>query len=159
MPVNSLNWSKIMANQKISRELNTREQSKRNEPWKPANTLPVLQPEDGWTFRWIRKSILGTSDPTNVSKKRREGWEFCRAEDHKDLLMSIDPDATNSGLIEVGGLILCKIPTEIKESRDNYYKENNRKQLESVDNNWMRENDPRMTKFSEKNTKVSFGKG
>jgi len=75
------------------------------------------------------------------------------------LLMSIDPDATNSGLIEVGGLILCKIPTEIKESRDNYYKENNRKQLESVDNNWMRENDPRMTKFSEKNTKVSFGKG
>tara|TARA_R100000234_G_scaffold88127_1_gene56606 strand:- start:301 stop:747 length:447 start_codon:yes stop_codon:yes gene_type:complete len=148
-----------MANQKISRDLNTREQSKRTEPWKPANTLPVPHPQDGYTFRWIRKSILGTADPTNVSKKRREGWEFCRAEDFEELLMSVDPEAKNSGLVEVGGLILCKIPNEIKDQRDKYYSDNNKKQLESVDNNWMRESDPRMSKFSERNTKVSFGKG
>jgi len=28
-----------------------------------------------------------------------------------------------------------------------------------VDNNYMRESDPRMPVFSERNTKVSFGKG
>jgi len=31
--------------------------------------------------------------------------------------------------------------------------------MESVDNNFMRDNDPRMSKFSEKSTKVSFGSG
>jgi len=31
--------------------------------------------------------------------------------------------------------------------------------MESVDNSFLRENDPRMQKFSERSTKVTFGSG
>ena len=53
--------------------------------------------------------------------------------------------------------MLCKIPTEVVDSRTDYYKEKNQQQLESVDNNFMRENNARMPLFSEKRSTVSRG--
>jgi hypothetical protein len=43
--------------------------------------------------------------------------------------------------------------------RKEYFAQKNRAQIESVDNNFMRENDPRMPLFREKQSKTSFGKG
>jgi hypothetical protein len=43
--------------------------------------------------------------------------------------------------------------------RADYYARQNKAQMESVDNNFLRESDPRMPLFSEKKTKVSFGSG
>jgi len=146
-------------NQRISRDLQTREQTARKRTWMPVNTLPVPQEQDGYQFRWIRKSMAGVSDATNVSKKQREGWEPVRAEDYPELKLSIDQDAKNSGLVEVGGLILCKMPVEMVQQRNDHYNQHARQQMESVDNSFMRENDPRMPLFKERNTKVSFGKG
>ena len=45
------------------------------------------------------------------------------------------------------------------ESRNDYYNQQNESQIQSVDNNLMRENDPRMPLFNERKTKVTFGKG
>jgi hypothetical protein len=59
----------------------------------------------------------------------------------------------------VGGLVLCNIPTELLKQREAFYANQNKAQMESVDNSFMRDNDPRMSKFSEKSTKVSFGSG
>jgi hypothetical protein len=62
--------------------------------------------------------------------------------------------------IEVGGLLLCKTPIEFTEQRDAYYRNIAGSQMESVDNNFMRENDPRMPLFQERKSEVkSFGKG
>ena len=63
------------------------------------------------------------------------------------------------GGVEVGGLLLCRIPEEFMEQRAKYYEQQSRSQVESVDNNFLRENDPRMPLFSEKRTKVTFGSG
>jgi len=62
-----------------------------------------------------------------------------------------------NGNVEVGGLMLCKMPTERVEARNNYYESQAKAQMESVDNNFMRNNDPRMPLFSE--TKSSTTKG
>jgi hypothetical protein len=40
-----------------------------------------------------------------------------------------------------------------------YYDNQNQAQMDSVDNNFLRENDPRMPLFSEKKSKVTFGSG
>ena len=40
-----------------------------------------------------------------------------------------------------------------------YYDKQNKSQIDSVDNNFLRENDPRMPLFSERKTKVTFGSG
>jgi len=63
------------------------------------------------------------------------------------------------GNIEVGGLLLCRIPEEFMEQRADYYAQQNKAQVESVDNNFLRQSDARMPLFSEKQTKVSFGSG
>jgi hypothetical protein len=61
--------------------------------------------------------------------------------------------------IEIGGLLLCKTPIEFTEQRDAHYRDQANNQMASVDNNFMRENDPRMPLFKERSTKVTFGKG
>jgi len=138
---------------RISRNSTTRRQ------WKPAELLPEPTRQAGWEYKWIRKSIMGVADPMNMSKSLREGWEQCRLEDHPEMMLAIDPDAKNSGLIEVGGLVLCKMPQEMFDQRQQYYVDQAQGQMESVDAQVDRENDKRMPIFNERQTKVVFGNG
>jgi len=59
----------------------------------------------------------------------------------------------------IGGLMLCKAPLELVAERTEYYDNMAQSQMRSVDNNLMRENDPRMPLFNDRKTKVTFGKG
>jgi len=142
-----------------NRDLQTRETMSRKKLWQPADLLPSPAPLEGYEFRWIRKSMMGQSDPTNTSRSFREGWEPCRLEDHPELALSVDSDAKNSGLVEVGGLILCKMPTEMVLARNAYYQQHTAAQIESVDHSLMRENDPRMPLFKDSKSSVTFGRG
>jgi hypothetical protein len=144
---------------RLSRDTQTREANTRPKVWKPADLLPEPTRQEGWEYKWIRKSIMGVSDPTNMSKSLREGWEPCRLEDHPEMMLAIDGDAKNSGLIEVGGLVLCKIPQEMFDQRQAYYMNQAQGQMESVDAQVDRENDKRMPIFNERQTKVVFGNG
>jgi hypothetical protein len=63
------------------------------------------------------------------------------------------------GNIEVGGLLLCRIPEEFLVQRAAHYAGQNQAQMDSVDNNFLRQSDSRMPLFSEKQSKVSFGSG
>jgi hypothetical protein len=144
---------------RLSRELETRATTQRQMAWRPPETLPSPDPRDGVTHRWVRTSMMGSTDAANISSKLREGYEPCKAEDYPELMMHATTEGRFKGNIEVGGLVLCKIPTEFLKQREEYYANQNKSQMESVDNNFMRDNDPRMSKFSEKSTKVSFGSG
>ena len=53
------------------RKIETRESEARDVSWEPASVLPDPDPQDGWVFRWIRTSMVGNPDNTNVSKKFR----------------------------------------------------------------------------------------
>ena len=55
--------------------------------------------------------------------------------------------------------MLCKTPKEMVQERNAYYTGQADAQIKAVDNNYMRENDPRMPLFSDKRTKVTFGNG
>jgi hypothetical protein len=74
-------------------------------------------------------------------------------------MMHASTEGRFKGNVEVGGLLLCRIPKEFMEQRADHYARQNKAQMESVDNNFLRENDPRMPLFSEKKSKVSFGSG
>lgn len=146
---------------RLSRELEMRKTAptRRVESWRPPETLPTPDARPGWAHRWVRTSIVGTADPSNVSSKLREGYEPCKAEEYPELMMHASTEGRFKGNIEVGGLLLCRIPSEFMEQRSNYYSQQNKAQVESVDNNFMRESDPRMPLFAEKKTKVTFGSG
>ena len=127
--------------------------------WRPPETLPSPDNRPGWIHRWIRVSTLGTSDPSNISSKLREGYEPCKGEDYPELMMHATTEGRFKGNIEVGGLMLCRIPSEFLEQRSAYYANQNKAQMESVDNNFLRESDPRMPLVSDKKSTVTFGTG
>jgi hypothetical protein len=148
-----------MAENRINRDLESREKTTRKKAWQRPEVLPSPNPEPGYGFRWIRVSSLGNTDATNVSSKLREGWEPVKASDHPEItLVTIENDRFKDNIV-IGGLMLCKAPEELVEERNDYYKTQTRSQMQSVDNNLMRENDPRMPLFNDRKTKVTFGNG
>jgi hypothetical protein len=143
------------------RQNETRTKEVRQESWKPAHDLPVPNPIDGYAFRWVRVAMMGQPDPANMAKARREGWNPCNASDHPEISADFAAFGLSpaSDLIEIGGLVLCKTTQEIANQQRAYYDEMTQRQTQSVDNNLMRENDPRMPIFREGRSKVSFGSG
>ena len=142
-----------------ARELDTRQMMQRPEAWRPPETLPMPEDRPGWKHRYVRISTVGVADPSNISSKLREGYEPCKAEDYPELMMHATVEGRFKGGIEIGGLLLCRIPEEFLKQRADYYDKQNKSQIDSVDNNFLRENDPRMPLFSERKTKVTFGSG
>jgi hypothetical protein len=103
--------------------------------------------------------MLGQSDPRNLSGKIREGWEPVRIEEQPKFSLLLDPSSRFKDNIEIGGLLLCKAPAEFVDQRSKYYKAQTQAQTEAVDNNLMRQSDPRMPLFKERKSSSSFGKG
>ena len=148
-----------MAENRLNREVETREKTTRKRHWQRPETLPSPEPEEGYAFRWIRVSSRGNVDATNVSSKLREGWEPVKAVDHPEItLVDIEQERFKDNVV-IGGLLLCKAPVELVEERYEYYETQTNSQMQSVDNNLMRESDPRMPIFNDRKTKVSFGNG
>jgi len=138
-----------------------RADTQRTQAWQPPSVLPDPNPQDGWVFRWIRTATVGQSDNPNVSYRFREGWEACKAEDHPELKIMCDQDSrwASDGCIEIGGLLLCKAPAELVKSRQEYYDKLAVQQVESIDNNYLRESDPRMPMLEpQRNSRTTFGK-
>lgn len=148
-----------MAENRTNRELETRERTVRRRAWIPPDVLPNPNPEPGFEFRWVRVSTRGQADPMNISLKLREGWEPVKASDHPEVhLMTVENERFKDNIV-IGGLLLCKAPKEMVDDRNAHYQEQADAQITSVDNNFMRENDPRMPLFTERKTKVTFGRG
>ena len=143
-----------MVNPRTPRDVDTREKSARY-VYQPPSTLPDPTPEPGYGYRWIATSINGQSYAANVSTRIREGWEPVKAADHPELMLP----ANEAGNVEIGGLMLCKMPVEKINARNDYYGHKSEQQIESVDNTLMRQSDSRMPLFNERKSSTSFGSG
>jgi hypothetical protein len=148
-----------MAEIRVNRDADTRERATRKRAWVRPELLPSPTPEAGYDFRWVRVSTMGTADPMNTSSKLREGWEPVKASDHPEVFISGSEDARFKDNVVVGGLMLCKAPSEMVAERNEYYRDQANATMNAVDNNLMRENDARMPLFRERKSKVTFGTG
>jgi hypothetical protein len=148
-----------MSQNREDRDLTTHEQFQRADSWSPASLLPEFKKVPGWAYRWIRVSLTNQADNLNVSSKMREGWEPVKLADHPEIRMVSDANAKYKDGIEIGGLLLCKIPEEFIDQRTAYINKQTESQTQAIDNSFMKDNDPRMGKFSDKKSTTSFGKG
>ena len=148
-----------MANNRITREVDTRATSERPQRWAPAELLPEPDKQAGYKYRWIRVSTLGQADPRNLSAKLREKWEPVRAEEQPKLQLLVDPNSRFKDNIEISGLLLCKTPEEFVDQRNAYYQKQTENQMDAVDSSFMRQSDPRAPLFKERKSTVTFGKG
>jgi hypothetical protein len=146
-------------NSRTPREVATRTQAERPKQWQAPELLPEPDKQAGFSYRWIRVATNGQADPRNLSSKIREGWEPVRIEEQPKFGLLMDPNSRFKDNIEIGGLLLCKTPTELVNQRNAHYQNLTDSQTRAVDNSFMRQNDPRMPLFTERKSSVSFGKG
>jgi len=148
-----------MAENRLTRELETRTIQERPKQWQQPELLPEPHKEVGYAYRWIRVSTYNTADPRNLSSKIREGWEPVPIEEQPQFRLLADPNSRFKENIEIGGLLLCKTPTDFVAQRNAYFAKQTQAQTDAVDNNFMRQSDARMPLFKESKSTSSFGKG
>lgn len=148
-----------MGENRLQREMQNRQNTERPKQWQQPELLPEPDKEPGFAYRWIRVSTLNMSDPRNLSAKLREGWEPVAIEEQPKFQLLVDPDSRFKNNIEIGGLLLCKTPVEFVEQRNAFYQNQSEAQTNAVDNNLMRQSDPRMPIFNERKSSTSFGRG
>ena len=139
----------------------SREAEQAVQSWENPVNLPAPDPQPGWVFRWIRTSLLGNADTPNVSRRFREGWVACKAEDHPELkiLQDYNSEWAKKGNIEVAGQLLCKIPEDLAKQRQEYFDKQAQSQIDTEDNACFKDNDPRMNKeVYERSSKTTFGR-
>ena len=146
-------------NNRLKSEVESRTMQERPKQWMPAELLPEPDKEPGFAYRWVRVATLNVSDPRNLSGKLREGWEPVTIEEQPTMKLLVDPNSRFKDSIEIGGLLLCKTPTEFVQQRNASVQKVTDAQTRAVDNNLMRQSDPRMPIFNEKKSSTSFGKG
>ena len=148
-----------MAESRLQREITNRTTQERPKQWQQAELLPEPDKAPGFAYRWIRVSTLHNADPRNLSAKLREGWEVVNVEEQPKFQLLVDPNSRFKDSIEIGGLLLCKTPSEFVDQRTKHFNDMTRAQEEAVDNNLMRQSDARMPIFNERKSSTSFGKG
>jgi hypothetical protein len=138
-----------------NRDSKSRDKSART-VYVPPSNLPDPTPDPDYTFRWVATHVLGQPLANNVSLQMRDGYEPVKAVDHPELALFGN---NANGNVEIGGLMLCKAPKERVEARDEYYKKQAQNQMDSVDNHFMRNSDPRMPLFADRKSSTSRGTG
>ena len=148
-----------MAESRLQREITNRTSQERPKQWQQADLLPEPDKTPGYAYRWIRVSTLDKADSRNLSGKLREGWEVVSVEEQPKFQLLVDPNSRFKDSIEIGGLLLCKTPSEFVGQRVKHFADMTRAQEEAVDNNLMRQSDARMPIFNERKSSTTFGKG
>lgn len=156
MTMETLNPWDALTNEasRAPRSLETRENTSRTSEWDDS-VLPNVNPQDGWAYKWVRTDNMGQADKMTYTKRLRQGWEPVDIADHPELAAYID--GKTHGKVEVGGLILCRLPEERAKQRSAHYLGKSREAENSAEEHFMRDQNELVKKFNESSRKVVFG--
>ena len=144
-------------NIKTSHASQTREKDKRPQTWTPPSSLDAPPAPDGFRQKWLRAETMGFDDTKNMSGKMRSGWELVRADQYPDSNYPTVKEGKYAGVIGVGGLLLARIPEDIAQSREAYFRKQTKDRDDAVNNDLMKEQHPSMPIDSDRQTRVTFG--
>jgi|TARA_E500000305_G_C3840966_1_gene151734 hypothetical protein len=101
---------------------------------------------------------MGFDDRKNISARLREGWELVRGDEYPDFDIPTVEDGKHAGVIGVGGLLLARVPVEVVQERNDYFRGVTRDQMSAVDNDLAREQHPAMPISNpDRQSRVTFG--
>lgn len=138
--------------ERTTRELNTRANTQPKRAWAPPTLLPDPPPDKDYVYKWVRAASLGQADPSNMNKKTREGWELVKRDDPAaaGIMQATDAKTAFTDTVEIGGLVLARMPKEMADQRNAHYAGQGQQMIESLDNSAFKDSDPRMPVFSER---------
>lgn len=143
---------------KTPRTADTRTKTQRKRVWQRPSSLDAPHAPDGYIHRWIRAEVRGFEDTKNVINRLREGYELVRADEYPDWQLPTIEDGKHAGIVGVGGLLLARIPEELIEQRNEYYKGLTDDQIRAVDNDLLKDAHPSMPiSKPDRQSRVTFG--
>ena len=131
-----------------------REQNLREEEWTyeepDALTIPAVvqarYDNEGMALRWIRISLKGQDDITNVGKKTTAGWVFVTPEEVPEMGSTsvVREEGRYAGVVSRGDIALGKIPTVKLEAKRRHYRNKANEMLEAVNAQLMNSSNSKM---------------
>ena len=142
----------------LSRKTETREQVTRKRGWVPPSNLDAPEPPEGYHHRWVRAEYRGQLDEKNVIGRIRSGYELVRADEYPDRLdIPAVQDGKYKGVIGTGGLILMRCPIEVKEDRDEYFRNLTNDKTKAIEEDLHKDEHPSMPISQDRQSRVTFG--
>mgnify|MGYP003652665110 FL=1 len=136
-----------------SRTESTREQNLREEKWTFEEPNALTIPEhvqarfdnEGMALRWIRVSLQGKDDITNVGKKLQAGWVFVTPDEVPEMSLTsfVRDEGRYQGSVCRGDVALVKMPAGKVTARRKFYENKANDQMEAVNSQLMKNSDSR----------------
>ncbi len=137
-----------------SRTEQLREQTTREEEWTFEEPNALTIPEnvqarfdnEGMALRWIRYSLQGKDDITNVGKKLQAGWVFVSPEEVPEMALTsfVRDEGRYQGAVCRGDVALVKMPAGKVNARRKFYEGKANDQMDAVNAQLMKSSDSRM---------------
>jgi hypothetical protein len=144
---------------KSPRKIETREKKARKRGWVPPSSLDAPEPPEGFHHRWVRAEFRGVQDEKNILGRLRSGYEFVNISEYPGRIdLPAIAEGKYKGVIGVGGLLLMRCPIEVKEDRDEYFRDKTNDQKASIDNDLMKDEHPSMPISKDRQSRVEFGR-
>ena len=142
---------------RTSRASQTRVKEEKKKVWTPPSSLDAPPAPDGFRHRWIRAESMGFDDTKNMTGKIRSGWELVRADEYPETEYPTLKEGKYAGVIGVGGLLLARIPEEIAQSREAYFRKQTQDRDDAVNSDLLKDQHPSMPINQDRQTRVTFG--
>ena len=137
-----------------SRSENMREQNTREDNWTFEEPNALTIPEnvqarfdnEGMALRWIRISLQGKDDISNVGKKLQAGWVFVTPDEVPEMALTsfVRDEGRYQGSVCRGDVALVKMPAGKVNARRKFYEGKANDQMDAVNAQLMKSSDSRM---------------
>jgi len=142
----------------LTRKQETREKVTRKRGWVPPSNLDAPEPPEGFHHRWVRSEYRGQQDEKNVIGRLRSGYELVRADEYPDRMdLPSVTDGKYKGVIGTGGLLLMRCPIEVKEDRDEYFRNLTNDKTKAIEEDLHKDEHPSMPISQDRQSRVTFG--
>ena len=142
----------------LTRKSETREKVTRKRGWVPPSNLDAPEPPEGFHHRWVRSEYRGQQDEKNVIGRLRSGYELVRSDEYPDRMdLPSVTDGKYKGVIGTGGLLLMRCPIEVKEDRDEYFRNLTNVKTKAIEEDLHKDEHPSMPISQDRQSRVTFG--
>ena len=101
---------------------------------------------DDMSLRWIRISVKGQDDITNVGKNQQQGWVFVTSDEVPEMGITsfVREEGRYLGAVCRGDVALAKKPTVKVKARQKFYEKKANDMMDAVNAQLMKNSDSRM---------------
>jgi hypothetical protein len=101
---------------------------------------------DNMSLRWIRISVKGQDDITNVGKNQQQGWVFVTSDEVPEMGVTslVREEGRYLGAVCRGDVALAKKPTVKVKARQKFYENKASDMMDAVNAQLMKSSDSRM---------------